>query len=151
LVVPFAAFRLLLLMGAVSVSDIVTWADGVIVAEDQPPEWLLDVSLAANDSADKVESRLRDLPCEGNKLAASYSAIEFFAQDFTSGKISALLAAHMLKVWAANARVNQDGWTGAMVPSWIADEISYGYTSVDAVVSAIHGFLEDVKTIRKTE
>jgi hypothetical protein len=138
------AFRLLLLMGAISVSEIVSWADGVIATDDQPPEWLLDVSLAANDSVDKMEPKLRDLPCSANRVTAAYAAIERFSEGFTSGRISALSAARMLEIWAASAGVSHDDWTSAMVPSWIASEIGDGHASEDDVVSSIQRFLKRI-------
>ncbi|MDQ3441600.1 MAG: hypothetical protein M3478_14755, partial [Planctomycetota bacterium] len=122
-------FRLLLIMGIASRSEIVAWADAVIAAQAHLPEWLLDVSLAANEDDYAMESRLRALPCDANRRMAAYSAIDRFAEEFRSGGIPPNAGARMLEKWAASAKVNQDDWTAAMIPLWVADEVEHGYTS----------------------
>src|SRR5687767_10003565 len=119
------AFRLLLIMGVASKPDIISWADALIAGEEHPPEWLLDLSLAANEGEDVIESKLRDLPCDGNRVAAAYSALERFAEVFRAGKMPPQRAALMLQRWAGSANVNQDDVTHAMTPLWLADEIEY--------------------------
>ena len=132
------AFRLLLLMGVIEKAEVIAWADDMIVTQDTVPEWLLDVSLAANQDKWGVEGKLRDLPGECNPRAAAYAAIERFAKEFkTNGKYSSAEAAQMLAVWAGSAKVSQDQWTDAMVPSWIADEVPWGYTTDQQVVESI--------------
>src|SRR5437667_11900379 len=83
------AFRLLLIMGLVSKRDVISWADDLIEAPPHVPEWVLDVSLAANDDDEGLESKLRDLPCEADCFAAAHSAIDRFADAFRSGTIAA--------------------------------------------------------------
>jgi hypothetical protein len=135
------AFRLLLIMGVASKREIIAWADDRIERDANPPEWLLDLSLAVNRHDDMIESMLRDLPCEGDWTAAAYSAIERFAEAFRSESIPAQTAAQMLRRWAASACVNQDDRTQAMIPTWMADEVEYGYTSDQDVIEALNDSL----------
>ena len=143
------AFRLLLIMGLASKAEIISWADDWIVRDERPPEWLLDLSLAANESSDVIESKLRDLPCEGDRTVAAYSAIERFADAFRSGDVSLKTAALMLERWAASANVDQDDWTKAMLPIWVADEVEYGYTSKQDVVESISKCLAHFAAVRR--
>src|SRR3954453_22483845 len=57
-------FRLLLRMGLASKSEIISWPDDLILSRDMVPEWVLDVSLAVNDDNERLESKLRDVPCD---------------------------------------------------------------------------------------
>jgi hypothetical protein len=143
------SFRLLLIMGVASKSEIISWADELIAREERPPEWLLDLSLAANESNDVIESKLRDLPCEGDRAVAAYAVIERFAEAFRSGDVPPQAAALMLQRWAASANVNQDDWTQAMVPIWVADEVEYGHTSEQDVVESISKCLAHFAAVRR--
>jgi hypothetical protein len=78
-------FQLLLIMGVVSKSEIISWADDLIARQDNVPEWLLDVSLAANGDDMAVEAKLRDLACAADCMTAAYSAMDRFADAFHSG------------------------------------------------------------------
>ena len=132
------AFRLLLLMGVVDKAEVVAWADGLIAARDTVPEWLLDVSLAANQDNWTMEAKLRDLRGEYNPRAAAYSAMDRFAKEFqVNGSFTSEEAAHMLAAWAGSAKVSQEDWNAAMMPSWVADEVPYGYTTDQQVVESI--------------
>src|SRR5690242_19732855 len=93
------AFRLLLLMGLISKSEVIAWADSVIMGEEHPPEWLLDLSLAANDSESAIESRLREIPFEGDRLIAAYWALDRFSEVFETSRIRPVTAAWMLQAW----------------------------------------------------
>jgi hypothetical protein len=133
------AFRLLLLMGVIEKSDVISWADGIIAAQDAVPEWLLDISLAANQDKWTVEAKLREVRGEWNPLVAAYAAIERFAKEFqANGKFTSQEAAHMLAMWAGSAKVNQDDWATAMEPSWVADEVPYGHATDQNVVESIN-------------
>jgi hypothetical protein len=142
-------FRLLLGMGLVSKSEIIAWADELIATRDNLPEWLLDVSLAANGDDDAIGSRLQDLPCEGDRMAAAHRAIERLAEAFGSGGIAGSAAARMLKRWAASAKLNQDDWTRAMRPVWVADEVEYGYATERDVVEAVTKCLDEFSAGRR--
>jgi hypothetical protein len=132
-------FRLLLLMGIVSKSEIIAWADDLIMRLENPPEWLLNISLAANDSEGAIEFKLRDVPFEGDRMTAAYSALDRFAQTFQLGKLSIPAAASILHVWASHSRLkDDDDWTWAMVPFWSAQELEFGHTSQEDVLSAIN-------------
>ena len=132
------AFRLLLLMGVVDKSEVITWADGIIATQDEVPDWLLDVSLAANQDKWVVEGKLREARGELNPVVAAYGAIERFSKEFqVNVRFTSAEAAHMLAVWAGSAKISQDDWTAAMVPSWVADEVPYGYTTDQQVVESV--------------
>ena len=143
------AFRLLLIMGVVSKPEIIAWADDLIATRDHPPEWLLDVSLAANESDEAIESKLRDLRCDGDRILAGYSAIDRFAEGFRTGGIPAQTAARMLRHWAASAKVNQDDWSAAMMPTWIADEIDCGHASEQDVIASVDTCLAHFAAVRR--
>src|SRR5262245_5976201 len=91
------AFRLLLIMGIATKSEMLAWADGVIASDAAPPGWLLDVSLAANEDDHAFEARLRELPCEANRTVAAYAALDRFAEEFRSGGITPEEAARILE------------------------------------------------------
>ena len=130
--------RLSLIMGLVERSDVIRWADSLIAASEHVPEWVLDVSLAANQSAEMIESKLRDLPCNGNRMTSAYSAIRRFSEAFQSGRLAIARAIRMLELWAGSARVPQDGWTKAMTPTWIADDAMHGIFSSDDVIASVN-------------
>jgi hypothetical protein len=144
------AFRLMLLMGVASRGEIVAWADSRIERDESPPEWLLDLSLAANQHDDVVESKLRDLPCEGDRTAAAYSAVDRVAEAFRSGSVPPQAAARMLQRWANSARANQHDAEQAMAPSWYADEVEYGYTSEQDVIDALNTAFAHFATMRRS-
>jgi hypothetical protein len=144
------AFRLLLIMGIASKAEVIAWADERILADEHPPEWLLDLSLAANATDDVFESRLRDLPCEGNRTAAAFTALDRFAEAFRAAKISPRRAALMLQWWAASANVNEEDRTQAMIPIWVADEIEYDNASEWDVVETINRSLAHFAAVRRT-
>jgi hypothetical protein len=132
------AFRLLLLMGVVDKAELIAWADNIIAAREVVPEWLLDLSLAANENAAAIEANLRDLPGEWNPRSAAYAATDRFADEFQrKGKFTSPEAANMLTIWAASAKVDEEVRSAAMTPQWIADEIPFGNAKDQDVVGAI--------------
>ena len=143
------AFRLLLIMGAASKPEIIAWADDLIATHDNPPGWLCDVSLAANEDEEAIQSKLRHLPCEGNRMIAAYSAIDRFAQAFRTGGIPAQTAARMLERWAASATVNEDEWSAAMMPRLIASEIECGHASEQDVIASVDECLAHFEALRR--
>jgi hypothetical protein len=143
------AFRLLLIMGVVSKSEIIAWADELIATRDHLPEWLLDVSLAANEDDEAIVSKLDDLPCEGNRMIAAYSAIDRFAEAFRVECMPAQTAARILERWASSAKVNQDNWSEAMMPSWIAVEIGCGHASEQDVIASVKKCLAHFAAVRR--
>ncbi len=143
------AFRLLLLMEVIDKSEIIAWADGIIATQDTLPEWLLDVSLAANEDKWAIEGKLREVRGEASPVVAAYAAIERFAKEFhISGRFKPEQAAQMLVVWAGSAKVSQDDRTAAMVPSWVADAVPDGYTSHQGVVESINNCIARFAAIR---
>src|SRR5947208_3405958 len=130
------AFRLLLLMGVVAKSDVIEWADEVIVTRDDLPNWLLDVSLAANEDDQAVASKLDDLPCEGNRMLAAYAAIDRFAEAFSAGTIRAETATRMLAAWASSAKVSHADWQAAVLPGWVAAGLDAGHMLEEDVAEA---------------
>jgi hypothetical protein len=42
-----------------------------------------------------------------------------------------MTAARMLERWAASSKVNQEDWSEAMLPTWVADEIEHGNAARD--------------------
>jgi hypothetical protein len=143
------AFRLLLIMGVVTKSDVIAWADEVIATGDQLPDWLLDVSLAANCDDEAIVSKLDDLPCEGNRTVAAYSAIDRFAEAFGSEGIGAQTAAEMLQRWASSAKINQEDWSAAMMPYWIASEIDCGHAREVDAIAAVRQCLAHFAAVRR--
>lgn len=126
-------------MGVIEKSDVISWADGIIAAQDTVPEWLLDISLAANQDKWTIEAKLREVRGEWNPLVAAYAAIEGFAKKFqANGRFTSQKAALMLAIWAGSAKVNQDDWTAAMVPSWVAGEVPYGHATDQNIVKSIN-------------
>ena len=69
------------------------------------------------------------------------------AQEFFASADPPL--ARKLARWAASAKVNQDDWTEAMVPTCAADEIEYGITSEQDVIAAIDRCLKHFATLRR--
>ena len=116
-------FRLLLAIGAAPKAEIIAWADDIIARESHPPAWLIDISLAANDDDQSLEAKLREVPCEGDRMVAAYAAVNRALGAFAAGQVSPAQAALMLHRWAFHARVNEDDYTQANVPLWTADEI----------------------------
>jgi hypothetical protein len=136
-------FRLLLLMGVVEKSEVIAWADGIIETQDGVPDWLLDVSLAANEDFGTVESKLGDLPGEWSRLAAAYGALIRFVEAFEiEGRFNARRAARMLEVWACSAELNHEDWTAAMMPSWITSEVDSRHARDIDVIESIEGCLK---------
>lgn len=132
------AQRLLLLMGVIDKSEIIAWADSMIASREQVPEWLLDVSLAANQDKWAIEAKLRDVPGEPNPRVSAHAAIQRFASEFeVNCKYTSKEAAHMLAIWAESANIGQDDWVRAMVPTWIADDVASGYTTDQQVIESI--------------
>ena len=132
------AYRLLLIMGAVAKSEIVAWADRLIATTDNLPEWLLDVSLAANDADDRMELKLRDLPGEANPIAAAHAAMSRLAELYESDQITPEVTAQMLRQWASSAKVSYDDWSAAMAPGWTAEDAELGHASRWDVVRSIN-------------
>ncbi|HZZ41307.1 MAG TPA: hypothetical protein VFE58_00080 [Tepidisphaeraceae bacterium] len=132
------AFRLLLLMGVVDKKEIISWADSIISTQDNLPEWLLDLSVAANHDTATIEAKLRELPGEWSRISAAYAAITRFTNEFQiNDKFTSPEAAHMLAVWAESAKVNQEDRAVAIMPSWIADEVPHGYAVDQDIVESI--------------
>jgi hypothetical protein len=133
------AHRLLLLMGVIVQFEVIAWADNVIATQEVVPEWLLDVSLAANQDKWVLEARLREMRGEWSPRVAAYAAIEQFGREFeANGRFTSKQAAYMLAIWAGSAKIGQDDWTTAMLPSWIADEVPYGNATDQQVIESIH-------------
>ncbi len=145
------AFRLLLIMGVASKAEIISWADELILARDELPGWLFDLSLAANGDDEVIESKLRDLPCEANLMTAAYSAMDRFAEKYRAGGVPAQTAARMLERWASGAKVNQGEWERAMMPSWIACEIDCGHASEQDVIASVDKCLAHFAAIRRPD
>jgi hypothetical protein len=125
-------------MGVIDKSEVIAWADGIIATQDAVPEWLLDVSLAANQDKWALEAKLREVRGDWSPLVAAYAAIERFGKEFeANGRFTSKEAAHMLAIWAGSAKIGQDDWTTAMVPSWIADDVPYGYATDQQIVDSI--------------
>ena len=95
------AFRLLLIMGVVPKSEVIAWADALIATRDELPNWLLDVSLAANEDDEAIVSKLDDLPCDANRMLAAYSALDRFTKAFHTEGIGAQTGDWMLERWAS--------------------------------------------------
>ena len=129
-------------MGLVSKAEVISWADGIIATHADPPEWLIDVSLASNGNDEMVETSLRDLPCDGNRRLAAHAALGRFAAAFNAGKIAPKSAARILEAWADHANINDDDRTKGKRPSRIADLIAERLMSEQDVVSEIKTCLE---------
>ena len=144
------AYRLLLQMGMVEKSEVISWADGIIVTQDRVPDWLLDVSLAENEETSAIESRLRDLPGEWSRLGAAYAALDRFAEEFQiKGRFTSRSAADMLQVWADSIKGNEKDWREAMLPGWIADEVPFGNATDQQVVDLIDACIAYFAAARK--
>jgi hypothetical protein len=143
------AFRLLLIMGLVSKSEVIAWADELIGTRDDLPGWLLDVSLAANEDNEVIA--LGDLPCEGDRMLAAYWAIDRFAGAFRRGGMAARTAAHMLERWASSVKVYHDDWLKAMTPSWVAVEIDCGHASEQDVIALVDECLAHFAAMRRRD
>jgi hypothetical protein len=143
------AYRLLLIMGVVPKSEVIAWADDVIATHDQLPDWLLDVSLAANEDDEAIVSKLDDLRCERNRMLAAYSAIDRFAERLRTDSVCAQTAAGMLLRWASSAKINQDDWSAAMMPHWIEVEIDCGHASEEYVISSVNKCLAHFAALRQ--
>jgi hypothetical protein len=144
------AYRLLLLMGVVEKSEIISWADGIITTQDKAPDWLLDVSLAENEKTSVIESKLRDLPGEWSRLGAVYAALDRFAEEFQiKGRFTSREAAGMLQVWADSIKGNVKDWREAMMPGWLLDEVPYGNATDQQVVESIDACIAYFAEARK--
>ena len=143
------AFRLLLLMGVIDKSEIIAWADRMIETQDSVPGWLLDVSLAANESVSVIETKLRELPGEWNRTTAAYAAMNRFAIEFqVHDKYTSQQAAKMLWVWAGSPKVSSEDYPAAMAPKSFADEVAYGYASDRDVVASIDACIEHFRRVQ---
>jgi hypothetical protein len=143
------ALRLLLLMGVIDKSEIISWADGVIDSQNAVPGWLLDVSLSANEDVSTLVMRLRDLPGEWDRMAAAYIAFDRFAREFQiNGKFTSQEAAHMLESWAGCVKINPKDLTVAMMPSWLMDEIPRGHSTDQHVIESIRRCIAHFAAIR---
>jgi hypothetical protein len=141
--------RLLLIMGLVSKAEVIAWADELIATRDDLPGWLLDVSLAANEDEEGIVSKLGDLPCEGDRMMAAYSAIDRFGEALRAGGMGARTAARMLELWASSVKVYHDDWLKAMTPSWIADEVDCGYVSEQYLIRSVEECLVHFAAVRR--
>jgi hypothetical protein len=56
-----ALFRAALRLGIATPADLVPWADEQVMARDQPPGWILDLSLGAAEPADRVVAALEEV------------------------------------------------------------------------------------------
>jgi len=60
--------RYRLIVGEVSVEDVVAWADGIIMKEPEPDASLLDISLARRGGVHEVVRLLRTVPGETSSI-----------------------------------------------------------------------------------
>lgn len=133
--------RLALVMGLIEKSDVIKWADALIMQEATPPKWLLDVSLAANESKDTVGSRLQDAVDRLDVTVPRQKALGRFARVFRSGELAPLNAAEMLVLWAYECG---DGWDRgeAAEAKFLAEDVAEGRCgSWEDVRRAIDRFL----------
>jgi len=137
--------RLLLLMRLANKFQIIAWADSLIETQDQVPNWILDVSLAANRTEDEIELLLRGLPGTFQERAVALGVLEYFAYEFQdNGKFTSREAAKILQVWADNVDLKDDERFAATTPLLISDEIEdFHINATDAqVVDAINACIE---------
>lgn len=134
--------RLVLAMGLIDVADVIRWADAAIESEANPPPWMFDVSLAANERSDAVRSRLRDI-AEGIDITApTQQALSRLARAFRSGKMAPLAAAEKLMLWVNSAQLSYETRVEAFTVKFIAEDVADGlYGSLDDVAHAIDQFL----------
>lgn len=128
-------------MGVIDKSEVISWVDEVISHENAVPDWLLNVSLAANDDQSAIEAKLRELPGDWNRVAAAYAAMDRFAMEFqVKSNYSSQQAAQMLVIWATYANLSEKDFSMALTPTWLADELNhpYGKNSDLQVIEAIN-------------
>ncbi len=133
--------RLLLIMGVISTSNVVEWADGLIERRDHVPGWLLDICLTADSDDASMLSKLNGLPLDVNGTLAAYAALDRFEVAFRAGHIQVIEAAAMLARWAATATLSHADQSTAAMPSSVASEIDCGLASEENVACAIEDCL----------
>jgi hypothetical protein len=92
-----------LAMGLLDASDVVAWADSCIVATDDPPFVLFDISLAIERSNYEIIKLLHEIPGSGDYACAAHRALGLLLDYFQSGDVSldyAVKALHAYYNWA---------------------------------------------------
>jgi hypothetical protein len=136
--------RLLMVMGIASKDEVIAWADRLIETTDQPPAWVINISLAANRYADVIESMLSDAAQDADRQRAAYVAMGRLAASFRAGHLTTMDATHKLRLWATRAHVNEEDAQRAMVPDYVADEVDYGYLTEADVAQAVQEYFDDL-------
>jgi hypothetical protein len=145
------AFRLLLIVGIASKAEIIAWADALILTRDNPPGWLLNLSLAANGDEDVIQSKLRDLPWDADLATGAYLAMDRLAEAYHAGDISPQTAARMLLGWAESAKVGEDARQRAMWPAWIASDVACGDASEQDLLESMDKCLAYFATVQRAD
>jgi hypothetical protein len=131
-------FRLLLAMRLMNAAAVIAWADERIMALSNPPLWLIDLSLAANETAHQIERRLADLEGPGNLRMAAFEALSQFKAIYREGQLDPIDAATMLYVWGGTVKIGEAEEISARTPKWIADDVADGiYGTSDTVAQAV--------------
>lgn len=64
------SLRIGLLAGIVTQEDVITWADHVIEEESRPHPTVIEVSLSAGSSSERIANLLEDIPGESPRVSA---------------------------------------------------------------------------------
>ena len=113
-------------MGLVAARDVIDWADAMIQTEAVPPDWVFDISLAANEPKEAIIARLSDVTDRIDVVLPSQKALERFARAFDSGELAPLDAAQKLVLWASSTRLSDDGRSEAFTVKFIAEDVEDG-------------------------
>jgi hypothetical protein len=67
---------------------VITWADGVILAEDEPQEWVFELSLAPRDDPHEMIVRLRHVPGVPNERFAMQLVLGLLHREWRRSRLT---------------------------------------------------------------
>lgn len=137
------ALAIALEIGFASIEDVIDWADAKIVALDQPPYELIEVSCAGRQAVPDVAHALRAIAGTPDVAAASKIVIARMAAALDRGSTTAEKVARALYRMSLNGHVPEASAEGAMVGLDDAFDLAHGgtYGSIEDAESDVRSFL----------
>jgi hypothetical protein len=134
--------RLALAMGLLDKDAAVAWADRTILALDNPPIEVIEVSMAGNQPPDEMMKLLAAIPGEGDLTAAAHRVLKLLRDQLEAGKISLEEAADRLWTYHVCASVPEDErlQAGNFSDCWFCAQQGY-WGSPDSVREDVMSFL----------
>jgi hypothetical protein len=100
--------RISLLLGIITVADVVTWADAEIMASDVPPSELIDLSLGSSNAPPKMVSLLSSLVSDSTERDSLKHVFRDVAGRIRAGSLEAGTAIQSIVNYLKSDQSNRD-------------------------------------------